>query len=220
MRCSRTAEIEIVINLTVPMAHGAGEPADHRCRQARLLGKAARRAVQRGAGADAGRGGPGRPRRLRARHLLGRCPPGLPPRDRRRADRPRRSPARRASSSHGMEHWHPNPEFFFKRGGGPILDIGPYYMTQLVNLLGPVVRVTAQASTASPTRTMTSEPRRGQVIEVEVLTTVNGVLPSPAAPTCRSARRGTSGSTGACRSKSTAPRAACWCPTRTSSAAR
>ena len=78
--------------------------------------------------------------------------------------------------SHGMEHWHPNPEFFFKRGGGPIHDVGPYYVTQLVNLLGPVVRVTAQASTASSTRTVTSEPRRGQVIEVEVPTTVNGVL--------------------------------------------
>ena len=75
-----------------------------------------------------------------------------------------------------MEHWHPNPEFFFKRGGGPIHDIGPYYVTQLVNLLGPVARVAAQASTASPTRTVTSEPRRGQVIEVEVPTTVNGVL--------------------------------------------
>ena len=78
--------------------------------------------------------------------------------------------------SHGMEHWHPSPEFFFKRGGGPIHDIGPYYVTQLVNLIGPVVRVTAQASMASATRTVTSEPRRGQVIEVEVPTTVNGVL--------------------------------------------
>ena len=42
--------------------------------------------------------------------------------------------------SHGMESWHPNPEFFFKPGGGPILDVGPYYITQLVNLLGPVRR--------------------------------------------------------------------------------
>lgn len=78
--------------------------------------------------------------------------------------------------SHGMEHWHPNPEFFFKRGGGPIHDIGPYYLTQLVNLLGPVARVTAQVSMGSPTRTVTSEPLSGQVIEVEVPTTVNGVL--------------------------------------------
>jgi predicted dehydrogenase len=78
--------------------------------------------------------------------------------------------------SHGMEHWHPNPEFFFKRGGGPMHDIGPYYVTQLVNLLGPVSRVAAQVSMGSPTRTVTSEPRNGQVIEVEVPTTVNAVL--------------------------------------------
>ncbi|HSK41719.1 MAG TPA: Gfo/Idh/MocA family oxidoreductase [Arenibaculum sp.] len=78
--------------------------------------------------------------------------------------------------SHGMEHWHPNPDFFFKRGGGPILDVGPYYVTQLVNLLGPVARVAAVASRGSATRTIASEPLNGQVIEVEVPTTVNGVL--------------------------------------------
>lgn len=78
--------------------------------------------------------------------------------------------------SRGMEHWHPNPEFFFKRGGGPILDLGPYYITQLVNLLGPVRRVTAQTSKAFPIRTITSEPLKGQQIDVDVQTTVNGVL--------------------------------------------
>ena len=78
--------------------------------------------------------------------------------------------------SHGMEHWHPNPAFFYQHGGGPIHDMGPYYVTQLVNLLGPVARVTAQASAASPTRTITSEPLAGQAIAVEVPTTINGVL--------------------------------------------
>lgn len=78
--------------------------------------------------------------------------------------------------SHGMEHWHPNPAFYYQHGGGPIHDMGPYYVTQLVNLLGPVSRVTAQASTASKTRTITSEPLAGQAITVEVPTTVNGVL--------------------------------------------
>ncbi len=77
---------------------------------------------------------------------------------------------------HGMEHWHPNPEFFFKLGGGPVLDLGVYYITQLVHLLGPVERVVAQGSTPSPTRTITSEPLRGQIINVEVPTTVNAVL--------------------------------------------
>lgn len=78
--------------------------------------------------------------------------------------------------SHGMEGWHPNPEFFFKRGGGPIHDMGPYYITQLVNLLGPVAAVSAMATIGNATRTIGSEPRRGQVIQVEVPTTVNGVL--------------------------------------------
>ena len=78
--------------------------------------------------------------------------------------------------SHGMEHWHPNPEFFFKRGGGPVLDIGPYYVTQLVNLLGPVARVSAEAAIGNATRTVTSEPLRGSVITVDVPTTVSGVM--------------------------------------------
>jgi predicted dehydrogenase len=78
--------------------------------------------------------------------------------------------------SHGMEHWHPNPGFFYQHGGGPIHDLGPYYVTQLVNLLGPVSRVTAHVSTPSMTRAITSEPLAGQTITVEVPTTVNGVL--------------------------------------------
>jgi predicted dehydrogenase len=78
--------------------------------------------------------------------------------------------------SHGMEHWHPNPAPFYRHGGGPIHDVGPYYVTQLVNLLGPVARVTAQASRGSDTRTITSAPLAGETIGVEVPTTVNGVL--------------------------------------------
>ena len=49
--------------------------------------------------------------------------------------------------SHGMEHWHPNPDFFFLPGAGPILDLGPYYITNLIQLIGPVKRVTALTST-------------------------------------------------------------------------
>ena len=79
-------------------------------------------------------------------------------------------------ASHGMESWHPNPTFFFKRGGGPVLDIGCYPIAQLLNVLGPVARVTAEASRGSATRTVTSEAMHGQVIEVEVATTVNGIL--------------------------------------------
>lgn len=78
--------------------------------------------------------------------------------------------------SHGMEHWHPNPGFFYQHGGGPIHDLGPYYVTQLVNLLGPVTRVTAEASIGNPTRTITSAALAGRTIKVDVPTTVNGVL--------------------------------------------
>ena len=78
--------------------------------------------------------------------------------------------------SHGMEHWHPNPDFFFKAGGGPVLDIGPYYITNLVQLIGPVKRVAAMAAIPSPVRTITSEPRRGETIDVETPTTIHALL--------------------------------------------
>lgn len=79
-------------------------------------------------------------------------------------------------ATRGMESWHPSPGFFFRQGGGPLLDIGPYPLTQLVNLIGPVERVTAIASQGFATRTVTSAPDAGQVIEVEIATTVNGAL--------------------------------------------
>jgi predicted dehydrogenase len=79
--------------------------------------------------------------------------------------------------THGMEDWHPNPTFFFKPGGGPILDMAPYYLTTLINLIGPVRQVTAMTATAFPSRTVTSEgPMTGKAIDVEVPTTMNGVL--------------------------------------------
>ena len=168
-------DIEIVINLTVPLAHG---PVS---RQIITAGKhvysekplAARfsegQALMLAAAGCGVRVGCAPDTFLGAAHQA--CRRAI---DAGRIGRPIAGAA--AVLSHGIEHWHPNPEFFFKRGGGPIHDIGPYYVTQLVNLLGPVSRVTAQASTGSPTRTVTSEPRRGQLIEVEVPTTVNGVL--------------------------------------------
>lgn len=79
-------------------------------------------------------------------------------------------------ASRGMEHWHPNPAFFYGRGGGPLLDIGPYMVTQLVNLLGPVARVAAIGSAPRSLRTISSPMRAGQTVEVEICTTVNGVL--------------------------------------------
>ena len=76
----------------------------------------------------------------------------------------------------GMESWHPNPDFFFKPGAGPVLDIGPYYITNLVQLLGPVKRVAALSTTPSPERTITSEERYGEKIQVETPTTIHALL--------------------------------------------
>ncbi|MFN3145423.1 MAG: Gfo/Idh/MocA family protein [Paracoccaceae bacterium] len=78
--------------------------------------------------------------------------------------------------SPGMEMWHPNPDFFFKPGGGPILDLGPYYISNLVQLLGPVRRVGAISGMGSALRTITSAPRHGETITVETPTTIHAVM--------------------------------------------
>jgi predicted dehydrogenase len=78
--------------------------------------------------------------------------------------------------SHGHEWHHPNPAFFYQRGGGPLLDIGPYYVTALLALLGPVGTVSGMASRTFARRTIESEPLRGQPIDVEVDTHVTGTL--------------------------------------------
>jgi predicted dehydrogenase len=75
--------------------------------------------------------------------------------------------------SHGMEHWHPDPTFFFKPGGGPILDMAPYYLGALVNLLGPVESVQARASAGFAERVVSADgPMKGKAITVETPTTV------------------------------------------------
>lgn len=78
--------------------------------------------------------------------------------------------------SPGMEMWHPNPGFFFLNGGGPILDLGPYYIANLINFLGPVKRVAALTTMANPTRTVTSEPLKGTIIPVETPTNIHALL--------------------------------------------
>jgi predicted dehydrogenase len=79
--------------------------------------------------------------------------------------------------SRGMEHWHPNPDFFFQVGAGPILDIGPYYISDLIQLIGPVKRVTAFTGMARATREVTAEgPFKGTLIKVGTPTTIHGVL--------------------------------------------
>jgi len=78
--------------------------------------------------------------------------------------------------SHGMEHWHPNPDFFFLPGAGPVLDVGPYYITNLIQLIGPVKRVGALSSIPAKERTILSEPRKGEKIPVETPTTIHAVM--------------------------------------------
>jgi predicted dehydrogenase len=76
----------------------------------------------------------------------------------------------------GMEMWHPNPDFFFQRGGGPILDMGPYYVNNLVNLIGPVKRVVALANKAKEERIISNGPRIDEKVPVLVATNVHAVL--------------------------------------------
>ncbi len=78
--------------------------------------------------------------------------------------------------SGGMEHWHPNPDFFFLKGGGPILDLGPYYICNLVQMLGPVAQVTSMTGMASDTRTIANGPRNGEKVPVETPTTIHAVM--------------------------------------------
>ncbi len=76
----------------------------------------------------------------------------------------------------GHERWHPDPEFYYRPGGGPLLDMGPYYLSSLVTLLGPVRRVVGLSSRPQASRTIGSGPRAGTTFDVEVATHVTGVL--------------------------------------------
>ena len=75
---------------------------------------------------------------------------------------------------HGHETWHPDPEFYYKRGGGPMLDMGPYYLTALVQLLGEAVAVSGMTRKTFAKRLITSQPHYGEVIDVDVDTHLTG----------------------------------------------
>jgi predicted dehydrogenase len=77
---------------------------------------------------------------------------------------------------HGHESWHPDPAFYYQPGGGPMFDMGPYYLTALVSLLGPVRRVTGSTRISFLERRITSKPKYGEIINVEVPTHIAGVL--------------------------------------------
>jgi predicted dehydrogenase len=88
--------------------------------------------------------------------------------------------------SPGPESWHPNPDFLFQEGAGPLFDVGPYYITALVQLFGPVSRVTAVASKAKPVRTIGSGPRAGETFEVTVPTHVSALFEFESGQTAQS----------------------------------
>jgi predicted dehydrogenase len=78
--------------------------------------------------------------------------------------------------SHGHESWHPDPAYYYKVGAGPMFDMGPYYLTALTTLLGPVVRLCGTAGIQLPERTITSQPHYGETITVETPDHVTGTM--------------------------------------------
>ncbi len=84
--------------------------------------------------------------------------------------------------SRGPESWHPNPEFFYKRGAGPLFDMGPYYLTAFAALLGPVKRVAGSARVSFKQREITSQPLAGSLVSVDVPTHIAAILDFDAGP--------------------------------------
>jgi predicted dehydrogenase len=167
-------EIELVVNLTVPQAHvevalqalGAGKhvwtekPIGLDRESTRKLLDAARAAGLRVATAPDTFLGPGL---QTTRRIVESGAIGTP------------LTALTLLQSPGPESWHPNPDFLFQDGAGPLFDLGPYYLTALVQLLGPVSQVSAVTSKARAVRTVGSGPRAGQRFDVTVPTHVAAI---------------------------------------------
>lgn len=162
-------EVEIIVNLTIPAAHGAIALAaveagksvynekpltTNREQGRRLLQRAAEVNLRVGAAPDTFLGSG----LQTARKLLDVGVIGVP------------VTATGMMLTSGHERWHPNPDFYYQPGGGPLFDMGPYYLTALMSLLGPVTRVSATARASFPTRTIGSGSRRGEVIPVDTPT--------------------------------------------------
>jgi predicted dehydrogenase len=79
-------------------------------------------------------------------------------------------------ASPGHESWHPAPAFYFQPGGGPLFDMGPYYLTSLVTLFGPVVRVSGSVGRSTRERTIATGPNAGAPVPVDVDTHVTALL--------------------------------------------
>jgi len=168
-------EIEIVVNLTIPNAHAevgfavleAGKSvynekplAIRREDGLRMLEIARERGLRVGCAPDTFLGGG----QQTCRKLIDEGAIGTP------------VAATAFFMSHGPENWHPDPDFYYQPGAGPMFDMGPYYLTALVHLIGPVRRVSGSAQMGSPTRTITSEPKYGTTIHVNTPTHVAGTL--------------------------------------------
>jgi len=162
-------DVDIVVNLTIPSAHfevsraalRAGKhvynekPLTVRRRDAReLMGYAAQKGLRIGCAPDTILGAGVQT----CRRLIDEGAIGEP------------VAANAFFMSRGVEGWHPNPEFFYKKGAGPLFDMGPYYLSALVTLLGPARSVAASARVSFPKREITSEPLRGGKIKVETPT--------------------------------------------------
>ncbi|MGF1626711.1 MAG: Gfo/Idh/MocA family protein [Alphaproteobacteria bacterium] len=167
--------VEIVVNLTIPQAHlpvamqvlDAGKHVHNEkplCVTAedgrRLLAHAEQKGLRLGCAPDTFLGGAHQTARL----LVDRGAIGTP------------VGGTAMFMCPGHEYWHPNPAFYYAAGGGPMLDMGPYYITDLVNLLGPVATVSGQANRLRATRPVRSQPLAGQEIAVAVPTHVAGLM--------------------------------------------
>jgi predicted dehydrogenase len=85
----------------------------------------------------------------------------------------------------GMEHWHPDPSFYYQAGAGPVMDMGPYYLTMMVNLMGPIRRVQAVATSGQEERLITAEgPKQGTTFRVGTPTSVLSLLEFDCGATC------------------------------------
>jgi predicted dehydrogenase len=169
-------DIDLVLNLTVPNAHfdvsmaalSAGKHvftekplAATAALGRQLVEEARRRGLSIGSAPDTFLGAAGRlARRLIDDGAIGKVVTGSA-----------------FMMTRGMEHWHPSPQFYYQPGGGPVLDMGPYYVTMLVNLLGPARRIMAMNTTGEPERLITAPgPTSGTRFRVGTPTTVTALI--------------------------------------------
>ena len=168
-------EIEIVLNLTVPAAHTTvnRQSLEHdkhvycekpfgldRVEAAAILELASKKRLRVGCAPDTVMG----PGIQTCRKLIDEGAIGEP------------TAASAFCCGRGQEHWHPNPAFFYQPGGGPLFDMGPYYLTSLAVLLGPATSVAAKTKHTFSERVATSPERNGLVIRVETPTHLTGVI--------------------------------------------